>query len=73
MQIFSNVEQLVQANILLMNKLIARKDSNAFVSEVGDLLSEAAEVKVSHLAIHGVLYLCCKLSSCYQISTFLSI
>ncbi|KAI8895289.1 hypothetical protein BC833DRAFT_623172 [Globomyces pollinis-pini] len=41
--IFSNVEQLVAANQILMDKLNLRKESNVFISEVGDLLIESAE------------------------------
>jgi hypothetical protein len=41
--IFSNVEELVAANDVLMQKMIARRDENVFIAEVGDLLIDSAE------------------------------
>ncbi|KAJ3358750.1 Myosin 10A, isoform D [Kappamyces sp. JEL0680] len=41
--IFSNIDQLLLANQALANKMIAKKDANLFISEVGDLLIDSAE------------------------------
>ncbi|KAJ3302352.1 Myosin 10A, isoform D [Kappamyces sp. JEL0829] len=41
--IFSNIDQLLLANQALANKMIAKKDTNLFISEVGDLLIDSAE------------------------------
>ncbi|KAI8926331.1 hypothetical protein BC831DRAFT_456795 [Entophlyctis helioformis] len=41
--IFSNVEQLLAANQNLLNKLQARRDQNAIIQEIGDVIADAAE------------------------------
>ncbi|KAI8913327.1 Dbl homology domain-containing protein [Gorgonomyces haynaldii] len=41
--IFSNTEQLIIANQALAQRLLERKEQNPFISEIGDLIGEAAE------------------------------
>ncbi|KAJ3325340.1 Myosin 10A, isoform D [Boothiomyces sp. JEL0866] len=41
--IFSNIDQLLNANQILMNKLTARRDENLFIECVGDLIADSAE------------------------------
>ena len=42
--IFSNTEQLIQSNQALHAKMIQRKEVSLFISEIGDVVADAAEV-----------------------------
>ncbi|TPX45095.1 hypothetical protein SeLEV6574_g04083 [Synchytrium endobioticum] len=42
-QLFSNADQLLVANQEFLNKLVARKEANVVIQEIGDVIAECAE------------------------------